>query len=137
MYIYIYIHAYIYIYILHHIPSYCNTLQAPISKMKKGPGTLQPYLTDVGRCRGGELILGLAVNTSMWARARLPVAHGPMTNPPPRHWKHLFKTNNRAQDTLDIQDDIFVAEGVLHLPSGPYETWMFHPNPHGCVHGVS
>jgi hypothetical protein len=80
---------------------------------------------DPWGCWGGDLVLGLAVNTSMWARARLPVANGPRTKSPPQHFRHLFKSNSGSPNNLEFQDDTHVAKGVLHLPSGPYETGSF------------
>jgi hypothetical protein len=53
-------------------------------------------LVQGGR-RDGKLAPGLAVNTSMWARARRPVAHGPGTNFPPRHWNHLLNASSCSQ----------------------------------------
>ena len=62
------------------------------------------------RRRDGDLVPGLAVNTSMWARTRLPVAYGPGTKPPPCHWKHLCKANSWSPRVL-----IFQCRGVGNL----------------------
>jgi len=40
-------------------------------------------------------------------------------------------------NVFGVQTRTVLAEGMPCLASGPYETGMFHPSPHGWVYGVS
>ncbi len=50
----------------------------------------------------------------------------------------IFGTYNRNWSSLRYgRDRNDLAKGVPYLPSGLYETRMFHSSPQGGVHGVS
>ena len=58
----------------------------------------------------------------------LPVAHGPVTNSPPQRESSGSGNQLKAKASV-VWIDTFNSQGVLCLPSGPYETWMFHFEP--------
>ena len=102
---------------------------------------LSPFRTHARRRSGSTYSpaakpLPLHSRTHPWGLGCfIPETYGPGSENP-RQLRVFMQHNHPKQRTFSGLPNDELARGVACLPSGPYETGMFHPSPHGWVHST-